>query len=53
MKVMIVTGPNNRLDFLVKMCEALFNRLWISLLTTAPERGSLSKRVMFFLPAGE
>jgi hypothetical protein len=52
-KVMIVTSSNSRLDFLVKMGEALFDRLWISSLTTAPERGSPSKRMMFFLPAGE
>ena len=53
-KVMIVTSPNSRLDFLVKMGEVLYqlNR-WISSLTTAPERGSPSKRMMFFLPAGE
>ena len=49
-KVMIVTSPNSRLDFLVKMDEALFDRLRISSLTTAPERGSPSTRVMFFLP---
>jgi hypothetical protein len=35
------------------MDEALFGRLWISSLTTAPERRSPSKRMMFFLPAGE
>ena len=52
-KVMIVTSPNSRLDFLVKMDEALFDRLRISSLTTAPERGSPSKRMIFFLPAGE
>jgi hypothetical protein len=35
------------------MDEALYDRLWISSLTTAPERGSSSKRMMFFLPADE
>jgi hypothetical protein len=51
-KVMFVTGPNSRRKdgrSALLLAEKI-DRLWISSLTTAPERGSPSKRVMFFLP---